>query len=257
MKNNGILLNYLDEKRGEFVYQIAICDDEINVCSQLEENINRYFREHYLEGETDIFYSGEMLCEHLRNNKSYNLIFLDIELNKINGIEVGNYIRNELQDEITDLIYLSHKTSYALELFKLRPLDFIIKPITYYKIENILDVVLRRNKIREIFFEFQCNKVVQKVLLKHIIYFKSENKNIYIILCSGEEKVFKGKLEEVEKRLPDWTFLRIHKSFLINYDFVQQYSYEWVKMTNGDILNISRAHRKVVKNQLINHEILQ
>lgn len=67
--------------------------------------------------------------------------------------------------------------------------------------------------------------------------------------------MFLGKLDSIEKSLPESSFLKIHKSYLINYDYVSQYSSEWVRMVNGDILNISKAHRTEVKSKLMHREM--
>lgn len=233
------------------MYKVAICDDEIGTCNNLEIYIEKYMEAHYISTEVDVFYTGEALCDYLEKNNEINLIFLDIELPKANGVEVGQYVRNKLKDEVTDIIYISSKTSYALDLFKCRPLDFIIKPLSYEKIENILDVVIKRNGIKSKTFEFQCEGVIQKILLQQIVYFRSDNKKIHIITCSGEEKVFNGKLIDVIDKVPTTAFLQIHKSYLVNCDYVSEYTYELVKMVNHDILNISKAHRKDVKSALI------
>lgn len=237
------------------MYKVAICDDEIGTCNNLEIYIEKYMEAHYISTEVDVFYTGEALCDYLEKNNEINLIFLDIELPKANGVEVGQYVRNKLKDEVTDIIYISSKTSYALDLFKCRPLDFIIKPLSYEKIENILDVVIKRNGIKSKTFEFQCEGVIQKILLQQIVYFRSDNKKIHIITCSGEEKVFNGKLIDVIDKVPTTAFLQIHKSYLVNCDYVSEYTYEWVKMVNHDILNISKAHRKDVKSALIKHAL--
>lgn len=233
------------------MYKVAICDDEIGICNHLESYIEKYMEAHYISTEVDVFYTGETLCDYLEGNNEIDLIFLDIELPKANGVEVGQFVRNKLKDEVTDIIYISSKTSYALDLFKCRPLDFIIKPLSYEKIENILDVAIKRSGIKSKTFEFQCEGVIKKILLQQILYFRSDNKKIHIITCSGEEKVFNGKLIDVRDKVPATAFLQIHKSYLINCDYVSEYKYEWVKMVNHDILNISKAHRKDVKGALI------
>lgn len=236
------------------MYNIAICDDELNTCNQLEEYLEKYLRLHYIDGNVGVFYSGETLRKYLEKQGSFDLVFLDIELPCINGIEVGKFLRDTLGDEITDIVYISSKKNYALELFKCRPLDFIIKPLNYQVISNILDVVLKRNQIRRKCFEFENERSVHKVPLQNILYFRSDNKKIYIVLVDGEIEVFNGKLTEVEEKLPELSFLRIHKSYLINFDYVTNYSYEYVTLVNGDVLSISKSNRKTVKTKLLQHE---
>ena len=137
------------------MYRFAICDDEIDTCNQLEGYITSYLDTHYIKGDIDVFYSGEKLCQYLLSDNNFNIIFLDIELPKINGVKVGQYVRNHLEDEITDIVYISSKTSYAMELFGNRPLDFLVKPLTYGKIEKVLDIAIKRNGVRERCFEYQ------------------------------------------------------------------------------------------------------
>lgn len=235
------------------MYRFAICDDEIDTCNQLEGYITSYLDTHYIKGDIDVFFSGEKLCQYLLSNNNFSIIFLDIELPKINGVKVGQYVRNHLEDEITDIVYISSKTSYAMELFGNRPLDFLVKPLTYDKIEKVLDIAIKRNGVRERCFEYQIGKVNKMVPLKQILYFKSDNKKIHIILKEKNEIVFNGKLQEIEKKVPSTLFLQIHKSYLVNYYFVCEYNYEWVKMVNGDILNISKINRKNVKEKLLQH----
>ncbi len=60
----------------------------------------------------------------------FGLIFLDIEMQYVNGIEAGKIIREKMKDELTKIVYISGSDNYAMELFQVRPLDFLIKPIS-------------------------------------------------------------------------------------------------------------------------------
>ena len=237
------------------MYRIGICDDEVSTCIQLEEFIKKYLKEKYIEHEIEVFYSGEALCKYLKFGNKFELLFLDIEFETVDGIQVGKYIREILEDEITDIIFISSKSHYAMQLFACRPLDFMIKPIKYLDLERIMDIVVKRNHIYGQYLEFQYQKVYQKIPLREIVYLRSDNKKIHVILCSGEEKIFNGKLAWIEEKLPETTFLKIHKSYLVNYNYVKEYTYEWVKMVNGDVLSISKAQRKLVRSKLLFYEM--
>jgi len=71
------------------MFRIAICDDEPAVCSQIETILLNYSEESNLDIEIQVFYSGEELCKFLEDGEGFDLIFLDIELKLINGIEVA------------------------------------------------------------------------------------------------------------------------------------------------------------------------
>ena len=87
-----------------------------------------------------------------------------------------------------------------------------------------------------------------KVLYKDILYFSSQNKKVHLVLKDGQ-KEFNGKLKEIAKKIPG-NFIQIHQSYLINFDYIEECSYESVKMKNGDTIPISQPYRKSVRKQL-------
>ena len=80
------------------MFKIAICDDEQAICSYIEDIILEYQREIHVDVEVEVFYSGKDLCRAIDHQQRFDLIFLDIEMNLLNGIEVGKKIREELDD---------------------------------------------------------------------------------------------------------------------------------------------------------------
>lgn len=105
----------------------VICDDEKSTCSELEEIILKYAKEKSVSLVTEVFYSGDTLLDYLKREK-INILFLDIELPGKDGVMVGKYIREVLEEENIFLIYISSKENYALQLFQNRPFDFLVKP---------------------------------------------------------------------------------------------------------------------------------
>jgi len=95
------------------MYEIGICDDGENICSQLEKYLCQYAKEKSFQFDILVWYSGEELRDYLTQGGHLDILFLDIELFKMSGIEVGNYIRNELDNLGLQLVYISGKSSYA------------------------------------------------------------------------------------------------------------------------------------------------
>ncbi|RDU22489.1 LytR/AlgR family response regulator transcription factor [Anaerosacchariphilus polymeriproducens] len=234
------------------MFKIAICDDEQGVCSEIEKMVQEYGHKHFLKIETELFFSGDNLKSRLENN-SFDIIFLDIELSGANGVEIGQYIRHELEDEITKIVFVSAKGKYAMELFKIRPLDFLLKPIPQKSLEETLGEAIYLIRRGNRFFEYRIGKTVYRTPYKDILYFKSEGKKIKIVFVR-EVKEFYGKLKQVMKELGTQDFMQIHKSYLVNPNYVVEYKYEWVKMTNNDILTISQANRKKIRDRIRNRE---
>ncbi len=236
------------------MYKIGICDDEISVCAEIEQYIKRYCKIHFLNIETAVFYSGDKLCNYLEFEDNLELIFLDIEIPNKNGILVGQYIREEAKDEKIDIVYISSKENYAIQLFKNRPLDFLVKPMRYNQIEKVLDVFIKRKGIQERMFECVVDRVHKRIVLSDILYLASNDKKITIHTTANKKITFYGKLGDAFEKLPKSMFLSIHKSYIINCDYVKEYTYEWIKLTNNEVLEISKSNRKQVRRCLLEYE---
>ncbi len=229
---------------------IAICDDEKIICSQLENILDEIGKDIDQEIETEVYYSGEELCESFISDNHYDLIFLDIELPQINGIEVGKKIRDELNNELTQIVYISCKESYAVELFDVRPLNFLVKPFSKEKLIAVMLTAVKLLDKENNFFEYKNSNVTFSVPVSDILYFESHGRKVNIVL-SDETKSFYGKLSLVEEQITNRDFIMIHKSYLINFNHVTEYTYEYVKMSNGQVLTISQNNRKAVREKLM------
>ena len=237
------------KKRG-LMLRIAVCDDDKVLCMQIKSMLNEIIENTDEVFEISSFYSGEELYDFLVKENRFDLIFLDIELCEINGVEVGRKVREELNDELTQIVYISSKDSYAMDLFDIRPLNFLIKPLKKEKIELVLKTVKKIMFTSNQFYEYKIGNVNFNVLLSDVLYFESNGRKVKIIL-KDDEKEYYGKLSEVEEKLKDKAFFFIHKSYFINYNHVIEYAYEYVKMSNNKTLAISQNNRKAVREKLL------
>jgi DNA-binding LytR/AlgR family response regulator len=234
--------------------RIAICDDEEIICRQLEDMLFEIGNRINQEIETEIFYSGEELYRFLFRGSRYDIIFLDIELNQINGVEVGRRIRDELKDELTQIVYISCNEGYAMELFDVRPLNFIIKPLNKEKMQSVLTKAVKLLDRENNFFEYKNGNVTFNIPLREILYFESCGRKVNMVL-ENEIKTFYGKLSFVEEKINSCDFIMIHKSYLINFNYCIEYNYEYVKMSNQEVLAISQNNRKAVRERLLQRKL--
>ncbi|MGF7050758.1 DNA-binding LytR/AlgR family response regulator [Paenibacillus sp. DS2015] len=230
--------------------RIAICDDQNHVCAQVESILLTLSKSLPEKVEVEVFYSGEALIHFLLDGAYFDMIFLDIELQMLNGVEVGRKIRDDFNNETTQIVYISAKDSYAMELFDIRPLNFLIKPLQEYKIEAVvrkaIDLVDRGNH----FFEYKSGRTQNKIPIKDILYFESKGKKVRMVL-QDQHHEFYSKLIEIEQQLYNQDYLFIHKSYLVNYYHVIEYQYDYVKMSDLTILPISQQQRKCVRDRLL------
>lgn len=111
------------------MFKIAVCDDEKELRDWMVGIIRRSGNGLWQSCSMDQYSSGEALCKAMEAGAGYQLIFLDIELDAMDGVEAGRYIRTRLDDHAVQIVYISWKTGYAMSLFGNQPYDFLVKPL--------------------------------------------------------------------------------------------------------------------------------
>lgn len=232
------------------VYRIAICDDESITCIETERMCRRIFEEFAREVEIDCFFSGEELLEQLHEKQEfYHFLLLDIELIKQNGVEVGKHLRDVLGDYKIQIIYFSSKTNYAMELFQVQPLDFLVKPLKEGQLRETFEKGFRILGVTGECFEIATGHRKLRIPYDQILFLESEKRMVRLVTRTGEERFYE-KLSSIMEMLPK-CFIQIHKSFVINMNHVRLCEYERVTMNNGEVINISRSYQDATRKKFM------
>ena len=230
---------------------IAICDDEMKIGSEIERILIELLDNHNLPYEIDVYYSGTELWKVMEGGAYYDLIFLDIEFagHEINGVEVGQLIREAHQNQMVSIVYISWEKKYALELFELQPFNFLIKPLKREKIESVVEKYLKIAKLWSETFTYKVGHDTFKVQIKDIIYLESYDRKLILHLADGRKEEFYGSIKEAyEEQLKKYDFLFIHKSYVVNFDYVAALKFSQLVLVNDTTpLPISKHRRGEVK----------
>lgn len=228
--------------------RIAICDDEIIVVEEIRKYLEEIQKNVNMQFEIDEFYSGKRLLD-ANINQGFDIIYLDIEMPNMNGINTAIQIRET--DVNVLLIYVSSYDGYYQQLFEVEPFRFIKKPINKRIFIDVFNKASQRIEKKNTDFHFQYNKSIIKLPLKEIMYFDSQRRTINIHSVN-KTYTYYDKLDNVEKKLNNTNnennvFLRVHKSYLVNYKYIKQWEYSKVYLYNGSMLQISEDRRKKVR----------
>lgn len=238
---------------------IAICDDDVAMTSIIEEMLYTIAKEQGYRINCAVFFDGSTLVENIRQGTYYDLIYLDIEMEKVDGITAAKLIRGM---EIPSLIvFVSGYETYMKELFYTEPFRFLLKPIDTKEFDAVFADAYKRIRKRPEYFSFSYNKELIKIPLGRIFYFESCNRVIYVHEAgnvtaeyAGSKEVkhkLYGKMNDVERRLSasNVRFLRIHQSYLVNFDYIKSMNFTKVIMLDGTVLQISEDRQKNVRAQ--------
>lgn len=225
---------------------IAVCDDDKTAAACIESMLLNEIQEKCVNAEVEVYYDGQKLICDIENGILYDLLYLDIEMEELDGISLAHILRKNKKNII--IIYVSGYEKYLKELFEVNTFRFLNKPIEINKFKQYFDEAICHIMNGNVFFTCRFNRNEYKLPLRDIMYFESNRRCIYVWLVDGTSIIFYGKLNEVENRLAESVvpFLRIHQSYLVNFECIQEYGPIGIKMMNGKILQISEDRQKSV-----------
>lgn len=228
------------------MFRIAICDDETVVLEYFSQKLADTMGKYHVNYTISQFVSGEELLMDISQHGIFDVIFLDIELTRMDGIAAARQIRTQFP--YTIMIFISNYSEYYKAAFDVQPFQFLDKPIDEGEFNDVFERVYRQITANAEQFSFCYNRVYYNLHLNEILYFESDRRLVYVV-CSNRRYVYYGRLGEIEKYLLHCRtcFLRIHKSYLVNLDYVREYRKEQMTMENDDILPISHERRKQVR----------
>lgn len=230
--------------------RVGICDDDKEFGLELENYLLQYAEKENIAIDTDLFVSSRELFQSIQNDGLLDILFLDIELDESTGIAIGKTIRSELKNETMQIVYVSSKEEYAMQLFDIRPMNFIVKPIEYSKVEYIMNEYKRLFKFHNTFFKYKIGKREYQINDRCILYFQSQGKKISMV-TQDETREFYGKLSDICASLNACSFCEVHKSYVIYMEYVAEYQKDNITMLNGDIIPVSRAMRQHVSQKIL------
>ena len=230
---------------GEKMIRIAVVDDENRICAQLESMLLTIAKENNLRFDVDVLYSGSALCEELKRGTIYDVIYRDIEMEDVSGIEASRFIRETFQNDSVEIVYVSGKTQYAMELFQFSPMDFIVKPIQRARVNETVQKFLRISGSEET-FKYKKERETIRVKYKDILYLESDGRKI-VITTTDRQDSFHGVMKEIEDGLKDAGFICLHRGCIVNYRHIKSFGYKEVTMSDGKTLTISKDRREEVQ----------
>ncbi len=229
---------------------IGICDD----CEEQIEIIENQLMEFRDEFKIEVLRSTDPLefFSELEENRP-DLVFLDIDMDKLDGIKLGERIKEKYRDTI--IIYITGYEKYALDAFRVRAFHYLIKPVT---IEKFSQVFKEATSLLKDDKNDKKNYIVKKkgeyIYLNYddIYYFEKKRHLVKICTVNGDisfYETFKNLLHEIDMNY----FIRCHQGYIVNISKVRAYrDQKLILDENLEEIPVSRSHIKEVKEMVEN-----
>lgn len=227
---------------------VAICDDDIETTGIMDSILCSIAKKKFIPAETEVFWDGKHLVDAVEAGIRFDIIFLDIEMEKEDGITAARKIREV--DKNVLIVYVTNYESYMQESFSVRPFRFLMKPVDEMQMDVCFGAAYEEISSADSYFRYSYQRLNHKISIRDILYFESKKRKVYIVT---EKDVFElyGKLNDIEKSLKasKTSFLRVHQSFLVNYKHIDGIAYDFVVMDNGKRISISEDRRRLISEQ--------
>jgi DNA-binding LytR/AlgR family response regulator len=230
--------------------EIAIGDDDPAITELLENMLNRYV--HLIPEPLHIqcFHQGATILEVLKNKSPFDMIFLDIEFGDITGIAIAEQIRKH--SDSMALIFVSAHESYCKQLFRFGTTAFLGKPIDENELKDVLLRMYKHLRNPHQVFSFRVKDDMIRIHLSDILFFESKMRKIELV-TRHEVCVFYGKLNDVENQLKCPGFVRIHHSYLVNLDNVEQFEKNELVLPGGYQVPLARGRQKEIRRKIMDY----
>lgn len=232
--------------------QIAICDDEKYYREEIRRLLEDWLEEKGMEYAIHLFASGEEFLIQNENLVRYDCIFMDINMNKIDGIEAAMQIRS--YHSKTQIVFVTAFIQYVLEGYKVDAVRYIMKDTLKTAVPECMDAVWKRLRLAQVTFHFVEGE--KTLYTDNILYVESRrHKSIFHDMESGmtEYQIY-SKLDEIEQKLYEYGFLRIHKSYLVNMKHMRRVSNYEAMLDNGECLSVPRLRFQKVKEAYVEYK---
>lgn len=214
--------------------KIAVCDDDSRMAAEVEEIAGRCGD--IIDVETEVFDSGASLLRDIEKGDSYQIYLLDVMMPGMDGFDIAEAIRKK--DDSAVIIFITSNKEMMQKAFDVRAFNYLIKGSDPAKIEEVIRRAISYVSDRMSYFSYQKSNERYMVRSGEVIYLESRLRKIRIITKDGEDE-FYDTMENVLKRLNPEMFARIHKSFIVNLEYVGKLSGSELSLNEGTTLGIT------------------
>lgn len=220
----------------------AICDDNETVVQSVRNALLKLMDDYPLISIEE-FFSGESLLKAYKQGNTYDILFLDIQMDKLNGIQTARIIK-ELQENVL-IIFLTGYTNYVKEAFRLQAFQYLTKPVKQDEVIKEFNRAIEQYKKNHYKYRLIYNNCISYLEIHNIQYLEVSN-HIITVYVDNNKYIIKGRLQDEENKLKKFDFIRCHQGYLVNIAWIQLIDTQGIILKTGTRIPISRRMRKNV-----------
>lgn len=220
--------------------KLCICDDDKTMHEKIRQCLQPFFTESQMPQITD-FFKGEELAEHYSSGKDFDIVFLDIEMDKMNGIDTATEVRKYAPEAI--IIFVSSHKNYVFDAFRCEAFHFLVKPIEQEEFDDVLNRALHKHRVMHEKYLASWKNQRNVLRIGDITYIEGYRRRIKVHVA-GSEYEHTGKVSDAYEKLKDHGFVRVHQGYVINMRHIKTFGSTEVVLSDNSVVPISEKRRK-------------
>lgn len=217
--------------------KIAICDDDASQRSYLQVIVADWAKKNRHLIELKSYSQAAHFLFDYADEKDFDILLLDIEMPKINGIELAKQIRRE--NSTVQIVFITGFYEYFSDGFDVSALHYLIKPVDGGKLSPVLDKAAENLAFRQRSVLLSTADGDIKISLADILYLEADR--VYVIAHTSHGNYrSRISLAKLTEQLDD-TFFKVHRSYVVSLKFIKKITRTDITMVNGDLVPISRG----------------
>jgi len=235
--------------------RIALCDNNRAHIEALEKHITEYRKSNSTDLAYEIFTNATELLARISAGVFFDLIFLDTIMPVVNGIDAAKEIYQD--NKVTQFVFLSASSEYALESYDVNALDYILKPINTQKFNRAMKRFAEKHK------ELQMESIIisdSKRLVNvpnHLLKYVEVYDHYLIYHITGSDTIrTRQTMSEIENKLLKLpNFIKTHRSFIVNMDYISKMEAGFITLDDGSRINIAKEKYKSIYNMYLEYKL--
>ena len=232
---------------------IYLCDDDQDIAKKYSAKISEILSKNDIKNTIHTFISGDDLIRfHLNQQNSPDILFLDIEMDNMNGISVAKKLRT--LNFVGIIVFITSSKDYLLDSFDVEAMHYIIKgyttPVKFQEI--ILKAAFLCSKKISQTFVCESKGVIKNIAIDNISHFEISNRIVTVFYCN-EQFEFYSTLDKILEKLDSHDFVRCHRSFLVNMKYIKSIKKDCLLTTDNHNIPIGIRYSEELKKKFSKH----
>ena len=230
------------------IYRVAICDDSNTDAGYAQSILNNWAATRQVTVHVETFSSAESFLFHYAEDKTYDILLLDIEMGAMDGVTMAKQVRRD--NETVQIVFITGYSEYIAEGYEVAALHYLMKPVKEDKLFAVLDRALEKQKQNERCLNLELSGEMVRIPFYEIRYLDVHQN--YVTIHGKQDCTVKRTLGEFEKELDD-RFHRVGRAMILNLKYIQRVTKTEVRLSDGTVLPLPRGAYEPLNRAIITH----